>query len=189
MARDTDLMNLMRRIESLEGQVRFLSRLESGGGIVAVKYAEFTGTQSASVVAKGNVAITNLSISHTLANSANKLLLLGQVGAVASSHNYANVGAAFADDGALIGTAESVGSKTATGVFGISSASTGYVTQPRNLSLYYAPGDIASHIYTLRAINVDINTNTVYINRQATESDTGAFGRAASSLILIEIAN
>ena len=31
MARETDLMNLMNRIESLEERVRFLSKLESGG--------------------------------------------------------------------------------------------------------------------------------------------------------------
>ena len=34
MARETDLMNLMNRIESLEERIRFLNRLENKGGLV-----------------------------------------------------------------------------------------------------------------------------------------------------------
>ncbi|MGA1517234.1 MAG: alpha/beta hydrolase fold domain-containing protein, partial [Phycisphaerales bacterium] len=49
--------------------------LFGGGGLVAVKHALFTGTQTASVSTGADFAITDLSITHTLADSSNKLII------------------------------------------------------------------------------------------------------------------
>jgi hypothetical protein len=188
MARETDLMNLMNRIESLESRVRFLSKLEGGGsGIVATASDTKTDTQSSSVSAGDSVALTGLSISHALSSSSNKILLMGQVGAVASSQNYANVGVAFAVDGTLIGIGTSVSNRTAVGAYGVAAASFNYTVQSRHINWVYEPGDTSSHTYTIHAINITSATKTIYINRSEVESDSADYGRAASSLVLLEM--
>jgi len=56
---------------SLDYKVAQLEAGATGGKIIAVKHAYKTDTFSASVTAGSNAAITELSISHALSNSAN----------------------------------------------------------------------------------------------------------------------
>jgi hypothetical protein len=180
-------MNLMNRIESLESRVRFLSRLESGGGkVVSVQYAEFTATQASSVGAGGSVAISTLSITHAMAKSTNKLLLLATVGIVANSDSYAEVGVAFAVNGAMFPLGNSAGSRTRVTATGATGAGSAGAAQPRHISTVYTPGTTASKAYTVRAINVVGGTRTVYINRRQNDADAAYEPRGASTLTLIE---
>jgi hypothetical protein len=49
--------------------------LSAAGGLVDVKSAIFTGTQTGSVAAGGSLAITDLSITHEVADASNKLII------------------------------------------------------------------------------------------------------------------
>jgi len=155
--------------------------------IIAVKYAEFTGTQSASVASGGNVAITDLSISHAMAKSTNKLLVLGQAGSVANSDGYGNVGIAIAAGGTLLTVGTSVGSRIAVSAGGLNAAPTNYITPSRTIVIQYSPSSTSSITYTLNAINIRNATSTVYINRTETAIDSAVYARAASTLTLIEL--
>ena len=90
----------------------------TAGSIIAVKHALFTGTQTASVAASGNVAVTDLSITHTLANSSNNLIISAYLGSVGHSQNYGQTGLGVADDGTLIGIGDAAGNRTRVGAAG-----------------------------------------------------------------------
>jgi hypothetical protein len=188
MARETDLMNLMNKLESLENQVRFLSRLESGG-VVAVEYAEFTGTHSASLAANGNVQISGLSISHALSNAANSVYLLGMAGVLGHSDSLGRGGLAFEIGGTLSPIGASPGSRTPVTAGGLTSSGIGsYVAQSLMIFAKYAPGVVSSVEYSLHAINVYELTGTVYINRTFGDVNGGGWARGVSALGLLEVA-
>jgi hypothetical protein len=159
----------------------------SQGKIIAVKDALFTGTQTASVAASGNVAVTDLSITHTLANSANKLIISAYLGSVGHSQNFGQTGLGVADDGTLIGIGDTAGSRTRVGAAGHVGSAQGFVRLSSALSFVYEPGDTASHTYTVRAINVRQTTETLYINRTATDTDEGNVNRSSSAFIIQEV--
>jgi len=165
------------------------SRLTQPGMIVAVESVLKTDTFSASVTAGSSVAVTDLSITHTLANSANKLILMAYFGQAGNSNNYGNTGIAIADDGTLIGIGDADGTRTRVGAGGRSTASgdLNVVAMP-HIHLVYSPGDTASHTYTLNAINIEGTTQTVYINRIASTADGAEFPRGVSAITLMEVA-
>ena len=189
---DDDLFVIVDVSEPLDGdktkKVTF-ANLSSPVKIIAVKSAEFTGTQAASLAEGGNVAITDLSITHTLAKSTNKLLLLGQAGLVANSRQISNTGIAFADDGTLFSIGDASGVRVRVGASGRQGYDDGINAQSRFIQSVYEPGDILSHTYTLRALNVQTTTSTVYINFMENDGETNntARARAVSSLLVIEL--
>jgi hypothetical protein len=162
--------------------------LDAAGGLVAVKSALFTGTQTASVTASNNVAVTNLSITHTLADAANKLIISAYLGAAANSRGRGEVGIGVADDGTLIGIGDAEGSRTRVGAGGLvdQGGGTEVVTMP-SVTFVYEPGDTDSHTYTVRAINIQDSTRTLYINRSENDSDSAVNPRASSGFVIQEV--
>jgi hypothetical protein len=196
-ARDAALTDVLR-----EGMVAYLEDVKlptfyngtawttefGGGGLVAVKSALFTGTQTASVTAGSNVAVTNLSITHTLADAANKLIISAYFGAAASSTGRGTVGLAVADDGTLIGIGDAEGDRTRVGAGGrVDDGGQAEVVNMPSVMFVYEPGDAASHTYTVRAINIRVETQTVYINRSEDDSDSASRPRSSSGLVIQEV--
>ena len=162
--------------------------LDVAGGLVAVTSALKTDTFSASVTAGNNTAITDLSITHTMANASNKLLLIAFVGMAANSGTYNETAIGIADGGTLIGVGATAGSRTEVGAGGIDATNpANYISQPLACHVLYAPGDTSSHTYTLNAINVKTSTATVYINRNVADTDSVGTARSASVLTLLEV--
>ena len=155
--------------------------------IVSVKHASLTATQSASVASGANVAVTSLSITHTLADSANKLIIHAHLGMAANGNGYGMVGLAVANDGTLIEIGDAAGSRTRVGSFNRTGSSNTSVVQQPSLTFVYAPGDTSSHTYTVRAINVDGGTQTLYINRSESTTDSATFARGASAFVIQEV--
>jgi hypothetical protein len=162
--------------------------LNAAGGLVAVKSALFTGTQTNSTAAGANFAVTNLSITHTLAAATNKLIISAYFGVAASSSEIGNVGIAVADDGTFIGIGDADGSRTRVGAGGRVSAGLddAVVTMP-SMTFVYEPGDTASHTFTCRAVNISASTNTLYINRAESDSNAASRSRASSGLVIQEV--
>ena len=162
--------------------------LDAAGGLVAVKHALFTGTQTNSTASGANFAVTDLSITHTLADASNKLIISAYFGAAANSQGYGNVGIAVADDGTLIGIGDAASSRTRVGAGGrVSDGTQTYLVTMPSVTFVYEPGDTNSHTYTVRAINIQSITQTIYINRFENDFDNGQFARAVSSLTLMEV--
>jgi hypothetical protein len=160
----------------------------SGGVIIAVKHALFTGTQTNSTATGANFAVTDLSITHTLADSSNKLIISAYFGAAAESSGFCRVGIGVADDGTLIAIGDAEGSRTRVGAGGIvSSGSANYVVTMPSVTFVYEPGDTASHTYTVRAINIMVDTRTLYINRNQEDANGADRPRASSGFVIQEV--
>jgi hypothetical protein len=159
----------------------------SVGGLVAVKHALFTGTMAqGGILTRANFAVTDLSITHTLADAANKLIISAFIGAAGNSAGSAQVGIAVADDGTLIGIGDADGNRTRVGAGGLSAPDILGVASP-SVTFVYEPGDTASHVYTVRALNVDESTRTVYINRSSDDRNDGRSSRSSSGFVIQEV--
>ena len=161
--------------------------LSAAGGLVAVKSAIFTGTQTASVTAGNNVAVTDLTITHEVADPANKLIISAFLGAAGSTRGRAAVGLAVHDGTDLIAIGLADGSRSRVTAGGQTSImdDRNNVTMP-SVTFVHTPG-AGSKTYTVRAINVNVSTQTVYINRSELDNNTESFPRAASSLVIQEV--
>jgi hypothetical protein len=162
--------------------------LTATGGLVAVKSALFTGTQSASVTASSNVAVTNLSITHTLADATNKLIISAYFGASASSFGFGQVGIGVADDGTLIARGDAAGSRTRVVAGGrVTANSSNVAVVMPSVTFVYEPGDTSAHTYTVRAINIEVSTRTLFINRAESDIDDAGRPRASSGFVIQEV--
>ena len=162
--------------------------LSAAGGLVEVKTAIYTGVQSASVTAGSNVAVTNVSITHEVADAANTLIISGFIGTAASSENQGNVGIAVDDGSGLIGVGGAAGSRTrvTAGGYVAPSGDTFVVTMP-SFTFLHTPG-AGSKTYTLRAVNISSSTRTIYINQSAVDAtDAASRPRGVSSLVIQEV--
>jgi hypothetical protein len=185
---DTDLVKDGAEAIRDLGNAIDTSAADFGGGLVEVKSAIFTGTQSASVTSGNNVAVTDLSITHTLANASNKLIISAYFGVASNSSGYGNVGIAVADDGTLIGIGDAGGDRTRVGAGGrVTVSSNSEIIALPSVMFVYEPGDTASHTYTVRAINIQGNTLTLYINKNGTDADNEFTSRASSALVIQEV--
>jgi hypothetical protein len=161
--------------------------LDAAGGLVAVKHALFTGTQTNSTAGGANFAVTDLSITHTLASATNRLIISAYFGIVSSSSQAASVGLAVADDGTLLALGDASGSKARVASGSRVPAFSNQNQSSTSLSFVYEPGDAVAHTYTVRAININDGTSTIYINRSEATTDDERFARGSSGLVIQEV--
>jgi len=162
--------------------------LDAAGGLVEVKTAILTTTQSNSTAAAGNFTITGLSITHEVADPANRLIILASVGVAASTAQEGNVGIAVYQDGTAIGVGTSTGSNRVPVMAGgsVSGATGNFVVTMPSGHFVHTPG-AGSKVYTLRALNNRNATQTIYINRAEADLDQQFFTRGISSLTIMEV--
>lgn len=160
------------------------------GGLVAVKHALFTGTQTNSTAAGASFDITNLSITHAMADASHKLVISAYIGALASADNYAQVGMGVYNGTAFIGVGTTAGNRVSVGAGGLQAGDSGsaYLVGYMAQTFVYEPGDTTSRTYTLRALNLTGGTNTIYVNRNETDTDANVNPRATSGLVIQEVA-
>jgi hypothetical protein len=162
--------------------------LDAAGGLVAVKHALFTGTQTNSTAGGANFAVTNLSITHTLADAANKLIISAYFGAAATSHQRGGVAIAVADNGTFIGVGDADGNRARVGAGGnVSVTGSNVIVTMPSVTFVYEPGDTAEHTFTVRAISLRDDTRTLYINREELDSDSARHPRASSGFVIQEV--
>jgi hypothetical protein len=161
--------------------------LSAAGGLVAVKHALFTGTQTAALGTSENVAVTSLSITHSLADASNKLIISAYIGAGGASGGLGMLGIGVADNGTLVGVGAAEGGRTQVAAGGVvSSGATVQIVAMPSITFVYEPGDTASHTYTVRAINID-GARTLYINRNESDTSNAFNSRASSGFVVQEV--
>jgi hypothetical protein len=162
--------------------------LDAAGGLVAVKHALFTGTQTNSTAAGANFEVDDLTITHTLADAGNKLIISAYFGAAANNNGFGNIGIAVADDGTLINIGDADGVRTRVGAGGIvDAAGSNQVVSMPSVTFVYEPNDTNAHTYTVRAINIRGTTQTLFINRAESDVDDESRPRASSGLTIMEV--
>jgi hypothetical protein len=160
------------------------------GGLVEVKHVLKTNTFTASVTAGNNVAVTDLSITHEVRNPANRLIISAFFGAIGSSSQTTQVGIAVHDGTGLIAIGDAGGSRTrltAGGSTGEYVSGSQFTVLMPSVSFVHTPG-AGSKTYTVRAVNVRPDTQTLYVNRNQSDSDAAGNPRAASAIIIQEVA-
>jgi hypothetical protein len=162
--------------------------LDAAGGLVAVKHALFTGTQTNSTAGGDNFAVDDLSITHTLADASNKLIISAYFGVAANSDERGDVGIAVADGVTLIGIGDADGNRTRVGAGArtVQAKSVRQVTMP-SMTFVHEPGDTAEHTFTVRAINTRDSTLTLYINRSVIDDNSITSPRASSGFVIQEV--
>jgi hypothetical protein len=161
--------------------------LDAAGGLVAVKHALFTGVQSASTAGGANFAVTDLSITHSLADAANKLVITASLGVAGSDSGLNTVGMAVLDGATFVGAGAADGSRSrvSTGAR-IGSGSTQTSTS-QSFTFVYEPGDTTSRTYTVRAVNLSSATQVVFVNRNEGDGDGAQSPRGACALVIQEV--
>ena len=165
----------------------FDSGLSGFGGLVAVKSAIFTGTQTNVTLTGANFAVTDLSITHETADAANKLIISAFIGAMSGSNQIGRVGIAIDDGSGLIAIGDADGSRTQVTAGGRVSGTLGtdIVTMP-SVTFVHTPG-AGSKTFTVRAVNISTGTQTIYVNRPENANDNASHPRAVSSLVIQEV--
>ena len=163
------------------------SAIDGAGGLVAVKHVLKTNTFSASVGAGANVAVDDLSITHEVADAANRLIITAFFGAAANAATGGQVGIAVHDGTGLIGIGDADGSRTRVAAGGDVSAvgNTRIVAMP-SITFVHTPG-AGSKTYTVRAVNTTTGTQTLFINRSQGDGNDAGFTRTVSGLVIQEV--
>ena len=164
--------------------------LDAAGGLVAVKSAIFTGTQTASVTAGNNLSVNDLTITHALADASNKLIISAFLGAAGNGDDFSTgaVGIAVHDGTGLIAIGNADGSRTRVTAGGRTetTANPAVVSMP-SVTFVHTPNTTDSKTYTVRAINISTVSNTLFINRYESDTDNASRPRAVSSLVIQEV--
>jgi hypothetical protein len=156
-----------------------------GGGLVAVKHAIKTDTQSSSLGAAAEIAISGLSITHAVSNAAHKVLLLVNIVGTIGFGNR-SLGIRLKADSTAIGVGGADGSRpqitTAGGIDGASEN-----TFTASSAVLYAPVSTSSIVYTANIVNLQDGTAVNYINRTVNDTNNARGGRPVSTLTLLEV--
>lgn len=165
----------------------FDAGLSGFGGLVAVKSALKTDTFSTSLAAGASVAITDLAITHEVANAANRLIINVALGMAATSDARDPFGVAVYDGSSFLALADAAGSRTlvSTNNTRLSNTAT-FNASGAHFSFVHTPGS-GSKTYSVYAINVSVTTSSLYLNRTADDSDSASRGRGASSFVIQEV--
>jgi hypothetical protein len=158
--------------------------------VIEVKSAIFTGTQTVVLNAGLDAAVTNLSITHEVADASNRLIISAFLGAAANNANSGDgrVGLAIHDGTGLIGAGNADGNRARVTAGGsVTGSGTGGVVTMPSATFVHTPG-AGSKTYTVRAVNIStLNGNTIQINRNEDDSNNANTPRSISSLIIMEI--
>ena len=159
---------------------------EVGGGLVAVKSAIFTGVQATAIAGGANLAVTDLTITHEVADASNKLIISAFIGAAGNSSGQANVGLLISDGTNFIAIGDAAASRSrVTASPPYLSVGTRSTTLP-SVTFVHTPGS-GSKTYSVRALNVDSSTRTIFINRTELDGTDNFNSRAVSSLVIQEV--
>jgi len=159
------------------------------GSVIQVKSVALTGTFTASLGSGAASDITGLSITHEVASSGNKVLLMCDVGLASNSDTNRGVGIFFAEGATALNIGDAASNRSrvgsgrgASGQVGDQSSGSSYA-----ISFLHTPTS-GSKTYVVRVSNLDDSSSSVFINRTAGDGDNVLGPRASTTFTLMEIA-
>ena len=166
--------------------------LSAAGGLVAVKHVLKTDTFVTGSLASGSsVAVTDLEITHAVADADNKLIITAYFGMAASSDGRGNCGITVFEDSTPIGVGDADGSRARVSAFGFIVPAANAIISHLNpsVSFVHTPGT-GNKTYTVHAVsmlNAGGGNATLFVNRTQQDSNSATNPRAASGLIIQEV--
>ena len=148
-----------------------------------------TDTFSASVSGGGNVAVTGLSASITPGSTSSKIIVTAFFGQASNSKGNAAVGIAVNNGSGFVSVADAAGSRTRVTSAGQLSALEAQSALNYSMTVVDSPSTTSTMTYTVHAFNGHGDaSNTIYINRDATDADNAFTTRSVSGITLMEVA-
>ena len=155
--------------------------LSAAGGLVAVKSVLKTNVFSSSVASGADVEVTDMTITHTMESSSNKLLLMANLTLASSTEVTNRVAPIFFDGTNLLGIGDAEGVRSRVATF------TDTIFPGIPIMLLHSPEVDTALTYSVRLRNTDNTTRTFFVNRFGTDSDDIRFIRASSTFVLMEV--
>ena len=158
------------------------------GSVIQVVSTTKTDTFSASVAGGGLSAITGLSATITPTSASSKILVMVNTSGSASV-GYGVTAIALDRGGTAIYVGDSAGTRVqiSSGNFGAWGTDSNTIA---SVSAQYldSPSTTSATTYSVKVFNPLSSTQTMYINRSSSDTDTYSRARAASTITLMEIA-
>ena len=157
------------------------------GKILQVKNVTKTDTFSSSLSDYSAASITGMDLAFTASSTSNRLFFQININICVSTNNRPVAFFLVADgtkiDAATGNAASNRYRSTASGLVDYQST-----MELLQMNYYHTPTSTNSITYGIKIQNSHDSTNTLYINRTATDSDTQFFHRAISSMTIMEVA-
>ena len=163
-----------------------LGNAAAGGGsgaVIAVKSVTKTDTQTTtSPIGTAWVDITSLSITYTPTSASNKILI--SLSLQGSTDSTTIMFVRVVRDGSLVGVANTAGSRTKMWTEGYESN----IAVLRSICGQFldAPADTSSHTWKVQFCT-HATAGTACVNRTSTDTDNSAYGRAISTMTIMEV--
>ena len=180
------------------GIARNIARLiPNGSGVLSdanapsgsvIQVVQATKTDAFSVSGSDFTDVTGLSVSITPSNSSNKILVLTHLHIDSTTGGYTNPWRIMRNSTA-IAIGDSVGSRRQVTGTGTSVYTTGPLTGVHQAAMWLdSPSTTSSTTYKIQVATYTNIAGTTYINRGGTDDDNINHARAASAIIVMEIA-
>ena len=156
------------------------------GTILQVVSTTKTDTFSSSVAGNGNVAVTGLAATITPTSASSKILVITHVSGSLSVSNY-GIGFLLFRGATQIALGTGIGSRKPLTALDIGGTSGDGMSVP-SMTHLDSPATTTATTYSVNVYNYQTGTNTVHVNRTATDTDNGAFSRGVSSITVMEVA-
>jgi hypothetical protein len=158
--------------------------LTAAAGLVAVVQAVKSDTQASSLAAGAAIAISDLSITHSVAADTNKVfLIVSVVGENAAPDR--SFGVRLMANSTAIGIGDASGSRPR--VTAAANAAAVKALGTAAAAFLYTPGVTTAVTYSVDLLNLDTFTLTNYVNRTVDDENSARGPRAVSSLTLLEV--
>ncbi len=150
------------------------------GGFRILRVSQATKTDTQDITSTTAVDVTGLSVTITPQSNTSKFLLFAQVSAATASGMEGALKFTGGNSTAYVGDTASNRQRVGVGVdYGTNVA--------RSLIMAYLDSPATASAITYKVQGLCMSAGNLYINRSAVDSDTTAFGRYASSLIVLEV--
>ena len=156
-----------------------------GGGIIQMKFASFTGTQT--FTSAGRTDITNLSVSLTPHYTTSKLWIIGLVSLGQEYDSCQNVHIDV--NGTEVGMGDAAGSRTRahSGIAYHNENQDEYSMSGIPVNWVHSPSSTSAQPVKLQVSQTDSSGTSAYINRSNMDNDSAWQGRYVSTLTVFEV--
>jgi hypothetical protein len=171
------------------GSSSWIGAVSRSGGILQVVSTTKTDVFSSSVAATSFVAVTGLSATITPRSTSSKILVMANVsGGATTASNGAILDFRLKRGATVIGVGDAAGSRSrvTSGSYGVTSLGEALITVPGQV--LDSPATTSSTTYSVDILNLSGSTQTLYVNRTPTDTDSATWRRSTSTITLIEVA-
>jgi hypothetical protein len=159
------------------------------GTVIQVVSTTKTDVFTSSVAATSFVAVTGLSAAITPRSTSSKILVMANVsGGASTASNGAVLDFRLKRGATVIGVGDAAGSRSrvTSGSYGVTSLGEALITVPGQV--LDLPSTTSSTTYSVDILNLSGSTQTLYVNRTPTDTDSATWRRSTSTITLIEVA-